>query len=485
MAGWEFEIRMTADQVMATIREADGERQELEPQLLAKEPNLETAKVLEQWLKRWQLLASLDPTSRRLLVPGTFSVLGLHLWKLAFDNEIGDKIREKYADATRSGQRVRVRIGFDPGARELASLPWEFVKAPIPKDFFLASKTNLVLGRFVHGEDSYEVSRADQKVRVLLAMSLPADEKYKVERAKFEHLAADLTDWARTKALEVRVLDDWDAGGVEDTLAEAKARGEPFDVVHLTAMTTLREGELQIDLPQGDGQRDWTGPDRVVAPLSSGAKPTVVVLHLCESQSGEWAEHFEWLAPDLIGQGIPAVLAMRYPMSAEGGHLFLTSFYGELLQGRRIGEAVQAGRKALRSKWGLDNRHWATPVLYMQSDADGSLLHVEDPDAPTRQASRIQSGRSSSDLKSRLLTALREASGSAARQPRTGGPRLSKDVVDDARSFVEGREWPDVQVASAAITKWRRDNAWNPGVGPVAQHLLQTIGAHERSELRP
>jgi hypothetical protein len=89
----------------------------------------------------------------------------------------------------------------------------------------------------------------------------------------------------------------------------------------------------------------------------------------------DFTASFERLAPELVEAGIPAVLAMQYPMSATAARRFTSTFYGRLAAGDEIDQIVQEARWDMRSRLN-DDRLIGTPVLYMQS-RDGRLVAEE------------------------------------------------------------------------------------------------------------
>jgi hypothetical protein len=185
------------------------------------------------------------------------------------------------------------------------------------------------------------------------------------------------------REIYVEVIEQWRPLAIADTLRALKTAGKAVDVVHLVAVCEdARDGPRLLLPPDGAGE-DWEGrdPSPVVHSLTDdrSVRPELVVLHLSDVRGAEPPAHFERLAPDFVKAGIPAVLAMQYPMANPHGQDFIVSFYSSLSRGAAIGEAVQRARHALNFGQQL-NRHFGAPVLYMQSKVDSRLLHA--PGAP-------------------------------------------------------------------------------------------------------
>ena len=79
---------------------------------------------------------------------------------------------------------------------------------------------------------------------------------------------------------------------------------------------------------------------------------------------------FAGIATALIQAGLPAVVAMQFPISDQAAIAFSETFYQSIAQGDPVDVAMAEGRKKL---WQLDE--WATPVLFLRSK-DGVLFEA-------------------------------------------------------------------------------------------------------------
>ncbi|MGW4060841.1 CHAT domain-containing protein [Amycolatopsis sp. NPDC004747] len=489
--GCEFRITVVGNEVRGETLGPDGET--LVPcgtGELQTDPHLEMIRVLEQWLRRWQTLTRLDPDEKlKLLVPETFNVLGDHLWKMAFDNDVGTELLERYRKLKdKQLGYMRVRISFSDDSL-VATLPWEFLRYPgVPgmRAFFLASELNLVLGRYVDGFPDKKILPADDKVRVLFVTSLP--ESFTTAREESARLIAHLRADERTRrSMQIEQVDRWDAEKIDASLGKLAQDGKPVDVVHLTALFRIQAGTMSVYLPRpGSGVTDgetaypvecpdsWQQPDTFVETLSS-YPPTLLILALSDWE-GEFPEHFEQLAPQFVVAGVPAVLAMQYPMSSDQGHLFLTGFYSAMTAGDRIGEAVQTGRRAMRLR--RADRHFGTPVLYTQSARDARLMKAPDRTrdideeatvstfgvAPLRQPTATPPAPQQIDVGKRLLDALADLP-----------PGIDQQALALTRTWIADVKWSDVKSARLAIHERRRKAAPDDGFQEIARYLNRAL----------
>ena len=64
---------------------------------------------------------------------------------------------------------------------------------------------------------------------------------------------------------------------------------------------------------------------------------------------------------------------MRYPVLVSTAEIFLDSFYKAVSARKPVDWAVQWARNAIAVKVGMDNREFATPVLFMRAK-DGNIF---------------------------------------------------------------------------------------------------------------
>jgi hypothetical protein len=77
--------------------------------------------------------------------------------------------------------------------------------------------------------------------------------------------------------------------------------------------------------------------------------------------------------PKLVQRGVPAVLAMQYKVLIKTAKVFLEDLYTAVAARKPIDWATQAARNTVSQEFGLGNREFATPVLYMRAQ-DGNVF---------------------------------------------------------------------------------------------------------------
>jgi hypothetical protein len=385
MRSYDFKITLGEDIAECELHTPTQGNRLLENPI-QRESNLATITVLEQWLKRWEWIALYrDTKGEDLLVPDTFKVLGDHLWNLAFRPNIGNELMKAHKTNEEldedSKLPIRVRISFTSGAKDLATLPWEFLRCPEEPDFYLAAQSNIVLARWLTDEKDRSIRTADRTVRIVFVLILPdSGDIFTKERSEFTNLLIGLNKLRPD--LDVVMIDGWKPSELATELRRLKDEGKVVDVVHIVGVCQETRAEPRIYLPDDTRDKwDYRDPQPIVTALTADAAtrpPALAVLHLSDrsvkSRRGfEPPAHFERLAPAFVKAGIPCVLAMQYPMTEPHGSDFVIELYTQLVSGATIGHAVQKARSDEYIGRQL-NRHFGAPVLYMQTAQDGLLL---------------------------------------------------------------------------------------------------------------
>jgi hypothetical protein len=104
----------------------------------------------------------------------------------------------------------------------------------------------------------------------------------------------------------------------------------------------------------------------------------LALLNACEGARGSATDPFAGAAQSLVQQGIPAVIAMQFPITDRAAILFAQEFYGAAIGGLPVDAALTEARRSL---FAADHvLEWAVPVLYMRSP-NGRLFRIAKPPA--------------------------------------------------------------------------------------------------------
>lgn len=316
-------------------------------------------------------------------------------------------IREQLAD---------LRIEITTEVAEAASMPWELMRDPQSDSAIALRVQSFVRVQSNPSMSFVPVPPVDGgRIRLLYVVCRPGGGGDVALRAVANRLLQDLGgDLAR---FEITALRPPTYERLQKILAEAKAAGRPFYIVHfdghgiyadlsntmladwLKTINTLllggkHEGEhgylLFEHLDSEENTRPVPGAE--LGKLLHDNGVPVLVLNACQSamheaagkpapdaapsQSDKANVHDEVraigsLAQSVVDQGIPAVLGMRYSVYVVTAAQYIGQLYAALAQGRSFGEAASDGRKHLErnpDRWvGLEPRplqDWVVPVVY-------------------------------------------------------------------------------------------------------------------------
>jgi hypothetical protein len=292
--------------------------------------------------------------------------VGTELFRTVFQGQVRtlfDKSRGQLEMSSDLGLRLKIKI--DPGdedAGALADLPWELLCDAETEDFFALSR-QLSLVRYL------DVPRPSQPIpftaplRILAVGASPRG----VEPLDLEEEASRLERLnGSASGVEVHVRLNATAAKVRESLS-----GNAFNVLHFMGHGTFdpATGEGMLAFEKADGSLDLVSGKAFANKLKDVPSLGVVVLNACDTARARHeggANPFRGVATALVLGGVPAVVAMRLPISDDAAIGFSTAFYRHLARGDSIDEALTEGRQAIHSV-DPDGFEWATPVLFLRT----------------------------------------------------------------------------------------------------------------------
>ncbi len=97
----------------------------------------------------------------------------------------------------------------------------------------------------------------------------------------------------------------------------------------------------------------------------------LAVLNACEGARTSPSDPYAGVAQSLVQQGIPAVIAMQFPIFEDAAIAFAHEFYGAIADNFPVDAAMSEARKAIFTAG--NETEWATPVLFMNAP-DGKVF---------------------------------------------------------------------------------------------------------------
>ncbi|MBD2603251.1 leucine-rich repeat domain-containing protein [Scytonema hofmannii FACHB-248] len=293
--------------------------------------------------------------------------LGNELYQALFPPKIHGQLRATIAGAQANGYAVRLRLVFD--SPELAALPWEFLYDEATNTF-LANNTQTALSRYIDVPlQKRDLQTATLPLKILLVISSPTDmrpldvdtEAKLIREALEKHIDAGL--------IELDVLEAATIRNIDQKLCE-----KAYNVFHFIGHGIFENNKGFIALVDNNGKAKLLDDENFANFFLGNQKVGLAVLNSCEGTGMSDQQVFAGIAPNLVRRGIPAVVAMQYPIFDRTAKLFADKFYRTLALGYPVDAAIQTTRNAISMEIGLDKPDFATPVLYMRAK-DGIILN--------------------------------------------------------------------------------------------------------------
>jgi|GEM_PF-1073118 len=327
-----------------------------------------TASELDSFLARVGRRAPIAGTA--LKPEDLVKQFGGRLFDAVFTGEVLTSYRRSLDAAARAKQGLRVRLRLND-VPALADLPWEYLYDASRQDFLALSKHTPIV-RYIEMPEPVAPLGAPTPLNLLAVLASPSD---------YDTLDVE-GEWTRMKdALNGLVSQ----GKVMLTRVEPPTldalldclRKNDYHVLHFIGhgefSKTSQQGALIFQDDSGKGNA--VSDERVATLLQDANTLRVVLLNACEGARTSASNPFAGVAPRLVQQGIPAVVAMQFPISDPAAVRFSTEFYRTLADRYPVDAAINEARRAIY--FSGDVLEWGTPVLFMRAE-DGMVFGKEE-----------------------------------------------------------------------------------------------------------
>jgi DNA polymerase III delta prime subunit len=266
----------------------------------------------------------------------------------------------------------------------LLGLPWELLHNK--KDYLFQGARPVQVRRRLPNRKPLEGMVSEPPIRILLVSPRPEDEKAGV--SYIDHRASALPLVTALESLgdlaELTVLSPPTFPALEKELLRAQEAGTPFHVVHFDGHGVFRKdlglGGLCFEEPEDseklEKRRSQIIDASQLAEVIQHHRIPLFFLDACQSAAAE-KDPTASVAAALLDEGVASVVAMSHTVLVETARRFVESFYRELAAGSRVGKAMLAGQRELKSNsfrlkiFGagrLDLQDWFVPVLYQEKE---------------------------------------------------------------------------------------------------------------------
>ncbi|MBT8137028.1 MAG: CHAT domain-containing protein [Gammaproteobacteria bacterium] len=317
-------------------------------------------------------------TQRKVVMEGPEPVkpseFGAQLFNALFTGRVGKLYNAMSRDLQDPSVGLRINLHLnlnDAGVGKLAGVPWEYVYDADTMDYLNLSKQTPIV-RYLDVQRPNTLQPLAGKLKVLVVMSSPKGE-HQLDLAKERQLIESI--WGDDDDVELTVKEHPTPNALRQWLTS-----DDYHVLHYMGHGTHDESTGVGALVLEDEEQNAKLLDAETLGTFLRNAPTVrlAFLNACDLAKTDEDSPFSGVANRLVMAGLPAVVAMQFPISDEAAIAFARTFYSRLERGVAVDEAVAHGRNAILADQ-PGSMEWGTPVLYMRTP-DGRLFDKgEDP----------------------------------------------------------------------------------------------------------
>jgi hypothetical protein len=277
---------------------------------------------------------------------------------------------------------LRIRLIFDPldpTVRPLLALPWELLYRLDTRDFLARSRFTPIV-RYLEVPRLTAPLELTSQLRVLVALANP-------EGTAALDLERECREMERALRGDPRIRLEFLQ---HPTLPELRAALQKFDahVFHYMGHGGFdsSSGEGSLLFEDGYGQAQPVAASALAEALKNLPSLRLTFLNACRTAQASRdpaQDPFAGSAAALALAGIPAVIAMQFPISDRAALRFSQRIYEMLAQGFPIDAAVAEARLAVHLE-APSSYEWATPALFL-SVPDGRIF----AQAPTQESEHL------------------------------------------------------------------------------------------------
>ena len=316
-------------------------------------------------IRAFKLVGASAPTAQPL-DPQQF---GAQLFTALFAGAVGTCWRQSLALAEREGKGLLLRLRLDE-VPELAALPWEYLYDPVRQHYLVLTGQTPVV-RYLSLPAAEAPMTVEGPLHILVLTADAAD----YARLNIAAEEARLRTALQPLEAQGRVAVTWLANGTLADLRRALRRGD-HHILHFIGHGWFEQegsytdnGLLLVD-EEGSGLK--VGAETLGMHLHNHRALRLAFLNACEGArlAGDEGEPFGGVAQQLVQQGLPAVIAMQFPISDRAAIELTRAFYTSLAVGNPVDAALTTARGDVYAQESV--MEWGTPVLFMRS-ANGRL----------------------------------------------------------------------------------------------------------------
>ncbi|MFQ5435805.1 MAG: CHAT domain-containing protein, partial [Anaerolineae bacterium] len=257
---------------------------------------------------------------------------------------------------------IRIQLRIDLQSLELNQIPWEYCLDKEGGFITLNPETTFV--RYIPNKTKPKPIQAPDKVRLLIAMSSPPKEAG-YEPLKVDDEVAKIRDALKDLISNNNVIIEKLEHTTRKSLWTKFKQFKPH-ILHFTGHGMMQENGIGALVFEDGNQADPVNAVEFMKVLRVNKDIKMVILSACQTAAPGSDAAIMGVAPQLVTDGLPAVIAMQFDVPEDTAAQFMEAFYMSLDSGSPIDTAVAEARIGAEFL-GKDPVFWAIPVLFMRA----------------------------------------------------------------------------------------------------------------------
>lgn len=308
---------------------------------------------------------------------------GAQLYNVVFQGDVRDALRRSLDAANaqpEQGLRLCLRLG---AATELLDLPWEYLYDPSLRRFFCHSVATPLV-RYPEQPRSVTPLPVTLPLQVLVMIANPSDVSTLDVEGEWHKIQESLNPLVEKGQVQLTRLPNATLTALQRQLRQGR-----YHIFHFVGHGGVDRlsGERVLYLEDDTGRVRSVSGDYLGTLLSDHRSLRLALLNACEGARVGLNDPFAGVAQHLVLQGIPAIIAMQFEISAAAALILAQEFYGAIADGYPVEAALTEARKAIFVAG--HEVEWGTPVLYSRASDGRSLRWLRAQWAPA-QPPRMQ-----------------------------------------------------------------------------------------------
>jgi tetratricopeptide (TPR) repeat protein len=286
-------------------------------------------------------------------------------------------------DPRLSKKKAKARkLEADEASTLILGLPWELLHDG--KAYLFKGARPVFVRRRLPNRNKLEVVTTELPVRILLVSPRPEEKgigyiDHRISAIPLVEAMENLGDMVKLTILSPPTF-----GAMDEELRRARERKEPYHVVHFDGHGVYDKmkglGALCFEKPGQNHLLEQRKTDIInakeLADTIQNHRIPLFFLEACQSAQAE-DDPTASVAARLLDQGVASIIAMSHSVLVETAQRFVGAFYGAVVTGSPVGEAVVKARVHLKndtrrgSVFGAGPLHledWFVPVLFQEQD---------------------------------------------------------------------------------------------------------------------